>query len=160
MEALSTIFKGETNNLPEDTASQRQTSTTPTRPEAIRQAPRVHSKQTRNNTPGIIIPANVTPTKCSPTSEGEQAPTTEGEYTADWYATPRDKRRTKDREKHTPARQSTRLQQNNSPVVRANRKDRMTTIGESISAPSRKARVTSPIIEEVEAPIITATEQK
>ena len=54
LETLANFFKGETEHLPEGTNPGPQTSTNPTQPEDIRTTPRVHTKHTRNNTPGII----------------------------------------------------------------------------------------------------------
>jgi hypothetical protein len=60
LQTLSEIFNDKTINL--ETTEQRvlQTSNSPTRPENIRRTPRVHSRVTRNNTPGLIPAPTVT----------------------------------------------------------------------------------------------------
>jgi hypothetical protein len=93
MEALKrliNIYANHTTNARTANNNFQQTSSTPTTPAAIRKAPRVNGRTTRNNTPGLI----------PVTTEGAQADTTEGaeveqerEYKTNWYDEPRQKRK-------------------------------------------------------------------
>jgi len=74
--------------------------------------------------------------------------------------TPGEKRSIKFREKCAPIKQTKRLQANNSPVGRTNRKETRGIIEESTSVPRQKASCEPPIIKVVEAPIITSTKPK
>ena len=71
-----------TDNIEGTHQQPMQTSTNPTDPRNIRSAPRMHSRQTRANTPGLLPPAAQI-----------QTTTSEGEETAPhkWYDTPRTK---------------------------------------------------------------------
>ena len=75
LQTLATIFATETMNIQPTTMTTPQTSTNPTDPKIIRSAPRMHSRRTRANTPGIIPP---TAAQKRQTTEDELA-TTEGE---------------------------------------------------------------------------------
>ena len=74
LEKLADIFAQTTENLETRHTPVTSTSTTPTTPENIRHTPRVHSRHTRNNTPGIIP----TPVTIPVTTEEDQR-ATEGE---------------------------------------------------------------------------------
>ena len=66
LEKLATIFAQTTTNLETRHTPTTQSSTTPTTPTNLRQTPRVHSRQTRHNTPGILP----TPERVPTTTEG------------------------------------------------------------------------------------------
>ena len=109
LENLSRIYKAATDKLPADNAPQTNTSGTPTAPATIRQAPRVHLRQTRRNTPGQLPPVpppHVASPRHTTTTEGRtegvtgdllsvetgnneqsEMETSEGEYTPSnvWY---------------------------------------------------------------------------
>jgi len=74
LDALAKIFKGETEHLPSETTPRPQISINPTQPAAIRTTPCVHTKRTRNNTPGILPTVQLTPPVMS-TSESEEVNT-------------------------------------------------------------------------------------
>jgi len=80
LKALATTFKMKTDTIEHTHQQPMQTSTNPTDPANIRRAPRMHSRQTRANTPGILPPAAQI-----------QSRTSEGEETAPhhWYDAPR-----------------------------------------------------------------------
>ena len=82
IEALWRIFKGKSDNLPDDaTTVPHQTSTNPTRPDAIWQAPRVHSKRSQAQTLMQISKGEEMPTE-----KGVEQPTSKGEYSfKKWY---------------------------------------------------------------------------
>ena len=73
LEKLATIFKEATTNIRNDVPEEPPSSHNPTNPKEIRQAPRTHNRQTRNNTPGIIPTAIPTSEGVPSTSEGVQA---------------------------------------------------------------------------------------
>ena len=74
LEALSRIFKGQADTLPDySTAVLHQTSTIKKIPEATQQAPRVHSKITQAQTLKRIYEGEK-----MPTSEGVEQPTSKG----------------------------------------------------------------------------------
>ena len=103
LETLAKIFRGTTEHLPAETAHRQQTSTNPTEPSAIRHTPRVHTRVTRSNTPGIITQPG------PPISEGGQRPTTEG--ASHEPAVPRD-----NETNNQPPRRSARLHPHGSPT--------------------------------------------
>ena len=61
LEKLAKIFETATDKLETRHEHRVKTSSTPTTKSNIRTAPRVHSRVTRNNTPGIIPPQNAIP---------------------------------------------------------------------------------------------------
>ena len=61
LEQLSQIFDKATERLEQSHESRVQTSSTPTTKANLRTAPRVHTRVTRNNTPGIIPTQTTTP---------------------------------------------------------------------------------------------------
>jgi len=114
LEALAKIFKGETEHVPVRAGPEPQTSTNPTQPKEIRTTPRVHTKRTRNNTPGILPTIDESHTE-KPTTEGVEGTVVDKSPSQEWYAEPR-KKRTRVR-KAQQQRKSPRLHnQSNVPV--------------------------------------------
>ena len=61
LEQLTNIFEKTTEKIEKRHENRTQTSSTPTTKEKVRTTPRVHSRLTRNNTPGIIPHRKKTP---------------------------------------------------------------------------------------------------
>ena len=118
LKMLPEVFHDKTINLETTVQRVQQMSSIPTRPENMRTTPRVHSRVTRNNTPGLIAEKSI-----EARSEGErnkknspQLATSEGEESnlapkdpSTWYAQPREKRRCVTEEKTKPTRRSKRF---------------------------------------------------